>query len=739
MLLDFMESISLAQTELKTSMKCFKVFPFNILHRVWCLAVGLMGLTHCVPNRDGEEDLQAFYKVVFDLKDQDSLHALLGTTLSAAQEAMVWNQLAWELGGDYATLDSALTCGRRARRLAAQANYPQVLADAHNRVGRAFSKLGNPDSALASYRRSMAIEIAQGNEYGIARSHNQVGEALASQGKYAEAIRHYQAAVPIFEGLDEYGSAHSALNNLAEAGRHIGEDSLVWAALQQAVLLYKEYHTKPVLGGESYLELGRYYIKQRKYSEAKEYLEWAQLLNHARVFQARIALERGLIAQMEGNLLVAMQHYQQVRNWQSPTSITYQEAVYNLALVYDALGELDSAGALLQSAMHWLEQNVDSLQLGRVYSELGTLAYKQQQYDSAEYYYQKSLQWMNALSSTEAVHPIFNLTLLYEQTNQDSLALYYRKLYEKDYQQALDAQREAEKARLRAENALARSEAERLHQARQNGLMRTIGVLLLLLLLGLVSAWAYRRRAWLAKREAEVLRQETEVSQVRAKLQGEEQTKKRIARDIHDELGNILTLIRVHFEAIEKSMTTQHQVHTHHYQEAFSLLGKAVDFSRNIAEELDPVTLRSFGLIPALKDIQNSLHGVNGLQVQLIPIRMTERLPNWVERMVFQLIQEIVGNVVKHAHATSLTIQLVRHADTLNISVEDNGIGFDPEAVSQREGRRGRGLPNLRSRVDALGGTLTIDSRPHMDDPTKGSGTSVMIDISLTQLKDTHD
>jgi len=110
-----------------------------------------------------------------------------------------------------------------------------------------------------------------------------------------------------------------------------------------------------------------------------------------------------------------------------------------------------------------------------------------------------------------------------------------------------------------------------------------------------------------------------------------------------------------------------------------------------------------------------------------------------VERMVFQLIQEAVGNVVKHAQATSLTIQLVRHQEELSISVEDNGIGFDVEAVSQRQGRQGMGLANLRSRVDALGGTLTIDSRRAEEAGSQPSGTSVMMEISLTPHVDTHE
>ena len=141
---------------------------------------------------------------------------------------------------------------------------------------------------------------------------------------------------------------------------------------------------------------------------------------------------------------------------------------------------------------------------------------------------------------------------------------------------------------------------------------------------------------------------------------------------------------------------------------------------RRLAVQLRPKALDDFGLAAALERLVQTFSESSGIRVQLEARIGDERLPTEVETTVYRIVQEGLTNVVKHAEASEVSILLVRRDGTLTAVVEDNGGGFDPEAVRSDS----LGVEGMRERVALHDGRLTVESAP-------GSGTTLRVEVPL--------
>jgi two-component system, NarL family, sensor kinase len=133
--------------------------------------------------------------------------------------------------------------------------------------------------------------------------------------------------------------------------------------------------------------------------------------------------------------------------------------------------------------------------------------------------------------------------------------------------------------------------------------------------------------------------------------------------------------------------------------------------------------LMKVGLVEALQDFANNISSGKLLKVSLQTFGMEKRLNSSTEIMLYRIIQELVNNIIKHAHATEAMIQINREENRLSLVIEDNGRGFD---TKEAEEKRSMGMTTVKSRVDYLNGRLTIDSRENI-------GTTVMIDLLINE------
>lgn len=199
----------------------------------------------------------------------------------------------------------------------------------------------------------------------------------------------------------------------------------------------------------------------------------------------------------------------------------------------------------------------------------------------------------------------------------------------------------------------------------------------------------------------------------KALIQGEEIERKRIARDLHDGLGSMLSGLKIHLNLAKKeNPETVNGVD--------ALLDNSIKELRNISQNLMPETLLELSLEHALRDLcaKNS-NTVTKIEFQYLIKK--SKLTKTDEMMVYRIIQELLNNALKYAQASQVLVSCSQNKDVFFITVEDNGVGFD---VSDAEKKNGMGLKNIKNRVEFLNGKLEIESKINQ-------GTSAYIELTV--------
>lgn len=200
--------------------------------------------------------------------------------------------------------------------------------------------------------------------------------------------------------------------------------------------------------------------------------------------------------------------------------------------------------------------------------------------------------------------------------------------------------------------------------------------------------------------------------QLRALTAGIQQTReveaRRIARNLHDIAGHLLTAVHLRLEEVAEMLPPPAQ---EHLQVARDQLCQAEEQLRQLSHELRSPILDDLGLEPALNFLTQGFAARADLKIT-VEGTIGERLPPEVETVLYRSIQEALSNVAKHARATRVWITLQRVPEEMHCTVKDDGIGFDPRAFSPRPVAGGIGLLSIRERLAELGGTLEITSAP---------------------------
>ena len=274
----------------------------------------------------------------------------------------------------------------------------------------------------------------------------------------------------------------------------------------------------------------------------------------------------------------------------------------------------------------------------------------------------------------------------------------------------------------RAERQLRASSAHR-----QRLLLAALG------LVAVVAVFAYlllnRRRL---RREVEFAQERQQLERLRAQsiLEAEEAERRRIGSDLHDGVGQLLTAAKLNLHALDEDLCSQNRSQHLLLHNALDVVNESFREVRSISHNLMPTALMKQGLAQAVRDFLGKVPPAGRLKTSLnvTGLDEKERLEPLIENMLFRVIQELVHNVLKHAQATVLTLEIVRHADELTVLVADNGVGFDPAASGDEAGI---GLKNLESRMAYLGGRVYFDAMP-------GRGTTVTLGLPLRAARAAH-
>lgn len=244
------------------------------------------------------------------------------------------------------------------------------------------------------------------------------------------------------------------------------------------------------------------------------------------------------------------------------------------------------------------------------------------------------------------------------------------------------------------------------------GIIFAVSLLGIIILLG---ALYFRQRAkkQLAQQQIIQLQKEQQLIATQALLEGETTERTRLARDLHDGLGSMLSVVKFSLPQMKSGVTIE-QEDVSRFQKALGLLDQSIQELRRVAHHMMPETLVRFGLKTALTDFAEAIPHLN-----FHYFGNEERIAQKLEIMIYRSIHELVNNALKHAEATQINVQLVQETDRISFTVQDNGKGFDPENIQD-----GMGLKNIRQRVETFRGKMNIYST--------AQGTEIHIELELT-------
>lgn len=210
-------------------------------------------------------------------------------------------------------------------------------------------------------------------------------------------------------------------------------------------------------------------------------------------------------------------------------------------------------------------------------------------------------------------------------------------------------------------------------------------------------------------------------------IKAQEEERRRVARDLHDDLGQDLAGLAVQIEAVERRWADQPEQARSLLRQIRALIAAATQRTYAMILALRPSSLDDLGLVPAIRAHAERVLRDAGIGLELDARDLTHRLPPEIETALFRTMQEALANVVRHSEARKVRLTMAMRDGTFEGLVEDDGQGFDPSEVQPNgQGPRGLGLLGMRERVAQCDGTLEIDSRP-------GSGTRVLIRVPIPE------
>ena len=245
-----------------------------------------------------------------------------------------------------------------------------------------------------------------------------------------------------------------------------------------------------------------------------------------------------------------------------------------------------------------------------------------------------------------------------------------------------------------------------------------IGLSIGLLLISFLGYRNFRNKRKLQNQKISELEKDKQLFAIDSMLKGQEEERSRIAKDLHDGLGGLLSGTKLSFTNMKENLllTPENAIQ---FEKSLSMLDTTIADLRKVAHNLMPEALVKFGLNDALNDFCSSIQLASNIKVDYQKIGLERKIGNTAETFIYRIIQELVNNAVKHADAKEILVQVAFTNNKIIVTVEDNGKGYDKNLAST-----GDGLDNIAYRVKYLSGTMDTVTSPN-------NGTSVNIELNV--------
>jgi two-component system NarL family sensor kinase len=604
--------------------------------------------------------------------------------------------------------ERAMELAGQSVNLAKRIKFDFGLGVAYRLTGVLFTDKSNFDTGAMYYNKSLEL-FKDKNDNRSARyrgmlQHN-FGVIYHYQGKYDSAVIYYQEAARFYKELKDDGLLFLTYNNLSTLYTQILDNKTALKYAQECVQISNR------LNDPYKISVASLAMTSAK-SELKEYKGIDTLINKV----IKISLENG-------------NHYMLGMGYKFLGK-------YQIESINDKKGSLGS----FKSALDNMIKAGNDYEIAAANQNLGYSYFINGDNDQAVRYFKIAIEQSKKLGLMQIEqYSLKNLSELEQNRSNFSAAYFYLKNYvavndsvlaktHRENIQALETkyQSEIKDAHI---GQLDDEKKIQLLSIRHKSVLNYIlfGSLIAFLLVSFLMFRNLRHRQLLARQQVELQRQhirelekDKQLIAVDSLLKGQEEERSRLAKDLHDGLGGLLSGVKFSLSNMKDNLiVTPDNMAV--FERSLDMVDTSIRELRRVAHNMMPEMLSKFGLDEALKDYCNGVDATKLLSVKYQSLGMDIRLDNAIEIIVYRIVQELVNNILKHAAATEVFIQLIRENDRLSIVVEDNGKGFD---TSLLKNNKGAGWVNIRSRVEYLKGQLDVHSE-------QGKGTLVNIELHV--------
>jgi signal transduction histidine kinase len=630
------------------------------------------------------------------VRAQSKADSLLQLHALRKADASAYNELIWLYV--FNRPDSAIYFGNRGVDWCKRTGKDSLLSSIHNRIGVAYDIKTNPDSALYFYNLALQESREKKNEKTEAGALNNIGLIYWNLGESDKAIDHFIQAAEKFDRIGNLLGLGNTYNNIGLILFEDGELVKSRRYYDQALRIRSKIDHRTGLAA-TYLNISQLFSSNNlnNLDSAIYYLNLAIPLYKEENDRYGLARAYRNMADFYSTMRQydkALEGFRLALNMQLElgNSEGYASTYYNMANTYRKLDDKQNELMCLDSAELFATQNNDLSLLWKVYRS------KARAFGSMGRHTEAYPYWIRYDNLKDSVMDI-------ERSRQV---------------EALETEfRTAQKDREIAEKKTALAEAKLKLENRNKWIFGLLGGLASLLLLGFALFQLYSRKKQ-SETDAAIIR-ERELG-LQAMIKATEEERKRIAKDLHDGVVQSLTGLSLRLQKGFSLIANVTDEQRSRFVESKKLLDESIAEVRNISHQMMPRSLAEMGLGSAIADMLQKSLGSTDVSYEfddLVP--ENDRLPEFVEVSVFRVCQELVNNIIKHSQATHVSVQLVKNAKHLIMTVEDNGRGFDMMKLKTT----GIGLKNIQSRIKAVNGEVSFE-------PGHGKGTLVIVRIPLT-------
>lgn len=566
-------------------------------------------------------------------------------------------------------LDSAVFYAEQLEKDASNAKRPDYVSIALQYKGKIHVRREEFSAATDNFIDALRIEEARNDEAQIAEVKFMLGYIFYLMEKYEKSKGYYQAALDYYlKSKDSLGIAktYSHLGNLESSREYCENRSIPQKAVdyQHGIEFFKKsLEIAHKMGnkegeGNAYNNIGNTYRKLEK---------------------PDLAIS---------NLLKAKQLYTEIHDTGRIMGLKRP-----LSMVYTMMGQHQKAISELSECIDYSLKNKQLQGIQFLYEDLAYIYERAGDYKRSKENYVIYMTIRDSIYNSEKTQKIFELETRYNTVQQEKQIM------------KLTAQKKLQRAYLGA----------------------LVVTILLLLGLGYFIYRVLKNKRVLAEKNLEIheqrlvqLEKDHKILASQFIIKGEETERQRLARDLHDGLGGMLSGVKLSLSSMKGNAIVSEQS-VKEFDHALDMLDASIKELRRVAHNMMPEALIRSGLKDALSDFCSSLNESCPMNISFQFVGTFQRTKSELEINCFRIVQELVNNALKHSQATELVVQMIQEPDRLCLIVQDNGVGFDPEIVKQQ---KGMGITSVKSRVELMNGTIDVASKP-------GQGAEYTIEFSL--------